>query len=92
MVATIPRYAGQFFEKYQDRLLYGTDYTYSIDPIRCQIRTLETSDEHFYPTIYPGFNWCFWPMNGFALPDSVLEKIYRANALEMYQRARDLAA
>jgi uncharacterized protein len=92
MIATIPRYASQFFEKYQDRLLYGTDYTYSIDPIRCQIRILETSDEHFYPTIYPAFNWCFWPMNGFALPDAVLEKIYRANALQVYQRARDLAA
>jgi uncharacterized protein len=91
-IATIPRYASQFIEKYQDRILWGTDYTYSTEPIRCQIRTLETSDEHFYPPLYPGFNWCFWPMSGFALPDSVLEKVYRGNALQVYQRARDNAA
>lgn len=90
-ISTIPRFASAFFQKYQDRIVFGTDYTYNDDALRCEFRTLETLDEHFY-MVYPGYNHSFWPMNGLGLPDTVLKKIYRDNALQIYQRAHDNAA
>ena len=90
-ISTIPRFTKQFMEKYQDRFVYGTDWLYNNEPLRCTFRTLETADEHFY-IIYPGYNHSFWPMNGLDLTDAVLKKIYRENALQIYQRARGNAA
>lgn len=90
-ISTIPRFTKQFMQKYQDRIVFGTDWLYNNDPLRLTFRTLETADEHFY-VIYPGFNHSFWPMNGLDLPDAVLKKIYRDNALQVYERARRNAA
>ncbi len=87
-ISTIPRFASEFIQKYQDRIVYGTDFLYNDEAIRCEIRTLETFDEHFY-IVYPGYNHSFWPMYGLGLPDTVLKKVYRDNALQVYQRARD---
>ena len=88
---TIPRYAAQFFEQYQDRILYGTDYgwetfnnnttygnkTTTAEMYRMTFRVLETTDDHFYLTDLLGYKW---PLYGLGLSDQVLEKIYRANA------------
>ncbi len=55
-VATVPRYAKAFFEKYQDKLFYGSDLGY--DPnttmdfasalYKATFRLLESFDEHIY--------------------------------------------
>ena len=80
--ATIPRFAGKFYEKYQDRLLYGTDMGFDLNMYRTTFRILETSDEHFYAPMF-GYHWSY---SGFALPDGVLKKVYRDNALRVLKR------
>ena len=88
-LAPIPRFVGQFMEKYQDRVLYGTDMTYSELVFNTTFRLLETHDEHFY--VHDLFNY-HWPLYGFGLPDAVLEKVYGANARRVFQRAQGNAA
>jgi uncharacterized protein len=88
-VSTIPRFTKQFMQKYQDRLVFGTDFTYTPGELRSSFRTLETSDEHFYYEDYIDY---FWPMYGLEIPDPVLKKVYRENALRIIQQARDNAA
>ena len=29
---------------------------------------------------------CFWPMHALALPDEILKKVYRDNALRLFSR------
>jgi predicted TIM-barrel fold metal-dependent hydrolase len=79
-IATIPRFVGEFFQHYQDRLLYGTDLNPEPEVYRATFRLLETADEHFYSPYFAKYHW---PLNGFALPDEVLKKIYRDNALRV---------
>jgi len=76
--APIPRYMKSFYNKYQDRLVYGTDMGFDEDMYKVTFRILETEDEHFYEIEL--FNY-HWPCNGFNLSDSVLKKIYKENAL-----------
>jgi len=76
-VAPIPRAAAKFFEKYQDRLVYGTDMGRAKAMYLTTFRILETEDEHFYD--WDLFTY-HWPLNGLALPDEVLRKIYAENA------------
>jgi hypothetical protein len=45
--APIPRFMAKFYEKYQDRLLYGTDMGFDPEMYRLHYRFLETSDESF---------------------------------------------
>jgi predicted TIM-barrel fold metal-dependent hydrolase len=79
-VAPIPRFMKRFFEKYQDRLLYGTDVSFHPEMYRTTFRILESEDEHFYPAY---FNKYHWPLHGFGLPENVLRKVYRENALKI---------
>ncbi len=88
-IATIPRFSGQFLEKYQDRIVYGTDFTYSPGELRSTFRTIETADEHYYYEDYIDY---IWPMYGLNLPDPVLKKLYRDNALRIFKEARNGAA
>jgi uncharacterized protein len=76
-IAPIPRFVNRFFQKYQDRLLYGTDMTPEPGMYRESFRLLETADEHFYTAHFSKYHW---PWHGFDLPDPVLRKIYRENA------------
>jgi predicted TIM-barrel fold metal-dependent hydrolase len=78
--APIPRFAGQFYEKYQDRLVYATDMRYSRDIYRLTFRILESSDEHFYAWEHFSYHW---PLNGLGLSDGILRKVYRDNALKI---------
>jgi predicted TIM-barrel fold metal-dependent hydrolase len=78
--AAIPRFAAKFYEKYQDRLVYGTDMGASIDTYRLTFRVLESADEHFYAWSHSSYHW---PLYGLALSDPILEKVYRANALKI---------
>jgi predicted TIM-barrel fold metal-dependent hydrolase len=75
--APIPRYMNAFCERYQDRLLYGTDMGYDPAMYATTFRILETTDEHFYEIELFGYHW---PLYGFGLKDSVLKKIYSGNA------------
>lgn len=79
--STIPRYMKAFYEKYQDRLLYGTDMGYDIPMYRTTFRVLETNDEHFYDPNISTYHWAF---NGFGLSKEVLKKVYRDNALRIF--------
>lgn len=75
--APIPRYMNTFCEKYQDRLVYGTDMGYEPAMYATTFRILETNDEHFYNIELFGYHW---PLHGFGLKDNVLKKIYSENA------------
>ncbi|MBK7229304.1 MAG: amidohydrolase family protein [Ignavibacteriales bacterium] len=75
--APVPRYTSAFFEKYQDRLLYGTDMGFEKSMYETTFRILESNDEHFYNIELFGYHW---PLYGFGLNDKVLEKLYSINA------------
>ncbi len=86
-----PRTARAFFDKYQDRVLFGTDATPHGDEYPQQVfedelyeiyyRFLETEDEYFdyAPARVPPQGR--WRIYGVGLPDGVLRKIYNGNAM-----------
>jgi hypothetical protein len=88
-IGPIPRFAAQFFQKYSDRILWATDTTYTERYLRASFRILQTLDEHFYEKELFKYHW---PLYGFGLPDAVLKKVYRDNALKVFERARGNAA
>ena len=83
--ATIPRFVSRFYARYADRLLYGTDMGANPQMYRITFRVLESPDEHFYEIEQFGYHWS---MNGFELPDSVLKRVYRDNALKILNGRR----
>jgi predicted TIM-barrel fold metal-dependent hydrolase len=74
-----PRAARAFFIKYQDRLLFGKD-AFQPDEYPYYWRVFETEDEYF--DYYRDYH-AFWKLYGLGLPDSVLKKVYYANALKV---------
>ena len=74
-----PRAARAWFEKYQDRVMFGKD-TWAADEYLVYFRVLETDDEYFD---YYRKRHAFWKMYGLALPDEILKKIYYKNALKV---------
>jgi predicted TIM-barrel fold metal-dependent hydrolase len=74
-----PRASHDFFIKYQDRILFGKD---SFQPTEYPyyFRVFETADEYF--DYYRPYH-AFWKLYGIDLPDSVLRKVYFANALKI---------
>jgi len=74
-----PRFAKMFFEKYQDRILFGKD-SWRPEEFPTYFRVLETDDEYFpYHKKYHAF----WAMYGLDLSDEVLKKVYYKNALRL---------
>ena len=74
-----PRFAKKFFEKYQDRILFGKD-SWKPEEFPTYFRVLETDDEYFpYHKKYHAF----WAMYGLDLSDEVLKKVYYKNALNL---------
>ncbi len=74
-----PRAAKKFFEKYQDRILFGKD-SWVPEEYATYFRVLETEDEYFpYHKKYHAF----WRMYGLGLPDEILKKVYYKNALRI---------
>jgi predicted TIM-barrel fold metal-dependent hydrolase len=85
-----PRAARAFFEKYQDRILFGTDATPHADNYPQQVfcdelyeiyyRFLETDDEYFdyAPAKVPPQGR--WRISGINLPEPILRKVYNGNA------------
>jgi uncharacterized protein len=74
-----PRFAHDFFLKYQDRILFGKD-SYQPDEFPYYWRVFETADEYF--DYYRDYH-AFWKLYGMALPDQVLRKMYYQNALRL---------
>ncbi len=90
-----PRAARAFFDKYQDRILFGTDavphgYEYP-QQLFCDelyeiyYRFLETDDEYFdyAPAKTPPQGR--WQISGLDLPESILKKVYADNAARLLQ-------
>ena len=85
-----PRMSQAFFDKYQDRILFGTDATPHGDEYPQQVfndklyeiyyRFLETNDEYFdyAPAKTPPQGR--WRISGINLPESILRKVYNGNA------------
>ena len=78
--APIPRFAAQFYSKYSDRLVYGTDMGFDKEMYRVTFRILESQDEHFYETEQFGYHW---PLYGLGLSDEVLQRVYHDNAARL---------
>ena len=76
-MAPVPRYTRAFFEKHQDKLLYGTDMGFEVDMYKTTLRILESEDEHFYEKDLFGYHWALY---GLGLSDAVLQKLYNGNA------------
>ena len=74
-----PYRAREFFLKYADRILFGTDLLPEISMYRLYYRFLETADEYFeYPS--HASRQGRWNIYGLFLPEDVLKKVYRENA------------
>lgn len=74
-----PRMAKKFFEKRQDRILFGKD-SWVPDEYQTYFRVLESEDEYFpYHKKYHAY----WRMYGMGLSDEVLKKVYYKNALKI---------
>ena len=91
-----PRMIREFFLKYQDRILFGSDGNpgRGIDEFWIpHWRFLETFDEHFdHPAQLRSATGAplhgRWRIYGIGLPDDVLRKVYYANALKYLPAAR----
>lgn len=72
-----------FIEKYQDRILFGTDGPWPEARLGYYWRFLETHDEYFpYSEKQPPPQG-LWNIYGVDLSDAILEKVYFRNALEV---------
>jgi predicted TIM-barrel fold metal-dependent hydrolase len=88
-----PRGARRFIERYQDRVMFGTDATPNAESYpqqdlkpamyRCYFRFFETLDEYFdySPAEIPPQGR--WRIYGIGLPDDILRKVYHANAVRL---------
>jgi predicted TIM-barrel fold metal-dependent hydrolase len=80
-----PYMARSFFLKYSDRILFGADLLPDVEMYRLYYRFLETADEYFeYPS--HASRQGRWNIYGIFLPDNVLRKVYRENALKLLPR------
>ena len=85
-----PRTARRFFEKYQDRILFGTDAVphgvetpqqiFGDKLYEIYYRLLETEDEYFDYAPAPVPPQGRWRIYGLGLPDEILRKVYHQNA------------
>jgi predicted TIM-barrel fold metal-dependent hydrolase len=87
-----PRTAAKFFDKYQDRILFGTDavpppyglatpqQVFGDELYQIYFRFLETEDEYFDYAPAPVPPQGRWRIYGVGLPDPILRKVYYENA------------
>lgn len=88
-----PRTARRFFDKYQDRILFGTDAVPQGVQTPQQIfgerlyeiyyRFLETEDEYFDYAPAPVPPQGRWRIYGLGLPETILRKVYHQNAARL---------
>ncbi len=89
-----PNTAKEFFIKYQDRILFGTDGPWPAQRLHSYWRFFETRDDYFPYSEKEFPPQGLWQIYGIELPDDVLKKIYFKNACrlipglsEKYERA-----
>lgn len=85
-----PRAARRFFDRYQDRILFGTDavprgvqtpqQVFGDELYEIYYRFLETEDEYFDYAPAPVPPQGRWRIYGIGLPDAVLKQVYHDNA------------
>ena len=87
-----PRTSRKFFEKYQDRILFGTDavpppdgehypqQVFKDELYEIYYRFLETEDEYFDYAPAPVPPQGRWRIYGLGLPEPILQKVYHDNA------------
>lgn len=85
-----PRSARRFFDRYQDRILFGTDAVphgkqtpqqiFGPELYEIYFRFLETEDEYFDYAPAPTPPQGRWRIYGIGLPDAILRKVYADNA------------
>jgi predicted TIM-barrel fold metal-dependent hydrolase len=88
-----PRAATRFFERYQDRILFGTDAVPHGHDFPQQVfgdalyeiyyRALETEDEYFDYAPAPVPPQGRWRIYGLGLPERILKKVYWQNAARL---------
>jgi hypothetical protein len=88
-----PRSARKFFEKYQDRILFGTDAVphgietpqqiFGNELYEIYYRFLETEDEYFDYAPAPVPPQGRWRIYGLGLPEAILRKVYYENATRL---------
>jgi predicted TIM-barrel fold metal-dependent hydrolase len=79
-----PYSAREWFLKYADRILFGTDFFPALDMYQVHFRFLETADEYFpYDPHSPVPTQGRWNIYGLSLPDEVLRKVYHDNAARL---------
>ena len=88
-----PRKTRRFFEKYQDRILFGTDAVphgtdtpqqiFNDELYEIYYRFLETEDEYFDYAPAPVPPQGRWRIYGVGLPDGILKKVYYENAARL---------
>ena len=88
-----PRTARKFFEKYQDRILFGTDavphgtdtpqQVFVDELYEIYYRFLETEDEYFDYAPAPVPPQGRWQIYGLGLADGILKKVYYENAARL---------
>lgn len=82
-----PYTAREFFLKYADRILFGTDLVPEAEMYRLHFRFLETWDEYFdYPS--HASRQGRWQIYGIGLPLDVLKKVYYDNALRLLEASK----
>lgn len=85
-----PRRAREFFLRYADRILFGTDAAPQEAMYRNYFRWLETADEYFEYWGWPGQGR--WRIYGLDLPREVLERVYSKNAERVFAQFRGAPA
>jgi predicted TIM-barrel fold metal-dependent hydrolase len=88
-----PRAARKFFDRYQDRILFGTDAVpegretpqqiFGEELYEIYFRFLETEDEYFDYAPAPKPPQGRWRIYGLGLPDTILKKVYYENATRL---------
>lgn len=78
-----PYTARDFFVKYADRLLFGTDGPWPETRVKLYWRFMETRDQYFPYSEKEFPPQGFWRIYGIDLPDEVLRKIYYQNAARL---------
>jgi predicted TIM-barrel fold metal-dependent hydrolase len=83
-----PFTAREFFLRYADRILFGTDFGYEPAMYRIFYRFLETFDESFDYDLGDQPLQGRWQIHGLGLPDEVLRRVYRDNAQRLLLKDR----
>jgi predicted TIM-barrel fold metal-dependent hydrolase len=88
-----PRASRKFFDKYQDRVVFGTDASPNNASVPQQLfgdalyeiyfRFLETEDEYFDYAPAPKPPQGRWRIYGVGLPSPILKKVYHDNAARL---------